>query len=47
MKDMDVVGVVAWKSGLFHFERADIRTVMRILARWYDVDVGYEGPMTR
>jgi transmembrane sensor len=39
----DVDNVVAWKNGLFHFENADIKTVMRQLARWYDVDVVYEG----
>ncbi|OQP53539.1 FecR family protein [Niastella populi] len=39
----DVDNVVAWKNGLFHFENADIRTVMRQLARWYDVEVEYEG----
>ena len=38
----DVDDVVAWKNGLFHFENADIKTVMRQLARWYDVDVVYE-----
>lgn len=35
--------VIAWKNGLFHFESADIKTVMRQLARWYDVEVVYEG----
>ena len=35
--------VVAWKNGLFHFESADIKTVMRQLARWYDVEVEYDG----
>jgi ferric-dicitrate binding protein FerR (iron transport regulator) len=39
----DVDNVVAWKNGLFHFENADLKTVMRQLARWYDVDVVYEG----
>jgi len=39
----DVDDVVAWKNGLFHFESADIKTVMRQLARWYDVEVVYEG----
>lgn len=39
----DVDNVVAWKNGLFHFESADVKTVMRQLARWYDVDVVYEG----
>jgi hypothetical protein len=38
----DVDNVVAWKNGLFHFESADIKTVMRQLARWYDVEVVYE-----
>jgi len=43
LDDVDTDGVVAWKNGLFHFEKADIKTVMRMLARWYDVEVMYEG----
>jgi ferric-dicitrate binding protein FerR (iron transport regulator) len=35
----DVDDVVAWKNGLFHFESTDLKTVMRQLARWYDVEV--------
>jgi len=35
--------VVAWKNGYFHFDNADIQTVMRQLARWYDVEVKYDG----
>ena len=34
---------VAWKDGFFEFEGVSIETVMRQLARWYDVDVEYEG----
>jgi len=34
---------VAWKNGYFHFDNADIQTVMRQLARWYDVEVKYDG----
>ncbi len=45
-QEVDAEGVIAWKNGLFHFERADIHTVMKMLARWYDVDVFYEGPVT-
>ncbi|HEX9511263.1 MAG TPA: FecR domain-containing protein [Puia sp.] len=45
-QEVDADGVIAWKNGLFHFERADIRTVMKMLARWYDVDILYEGPVT-
>jgi len=34
---------LAWKNGFFAFANADLPTVMRQLARWYDVDVNYEG----
>jgi len=40
---VDVDGVVAWKNGLFRFKGADLGTVMRQIARWYDVDVEYQG----
>lgn len=35
--------VMAWKNGLFSFDRADIKTVMRQLSRWYNVDIEYTG----
>ena len=38
--------IMAWKNGLFQFDSADIQTVMRQLARWYDVQVSYEGNIT-
>lgn len=45
--DPDVVDVaMAWRNGYFSFDRDDIRTVMRQIARWYDVTVRYEGPVT-
>lgn len=34
---------VAWKNGLFNFEGADLRSVLRQLERWYDITVRYEG----
>jgi transmembrane sensor len=43
---VDTDGVVAWKNGYFHFDKADIRAVMRQLARWYDLEVRYEGVMS-
>ncbi|HEY0669012.1 MAG TPA: FecR domain-containing protein, partial [Sphingobacteriaceae bacterium] len=39
----DTEGSIAWKNGFFYFKDADIKTVMRQLSRWYDVDVEYEG----
>jgi transmembrane sensor len=35
--------VIAWKDGFFFYRHADITGVMRQLARWYDVEVVYEG----
>lgn len=43
VKDPDANGAIAWKNGYFHFDRADIQTMMRQLARWYDIDVVYDG----
>ncbi len=42
----DVDAAVAWKNGRFIFQGENIRSVMRQLARWYDVDVSYQGNVT-
>ena len=36
---------VAWKNGVFKFEDANLESVMRSVARWYDLDVTYEGTL--
>ncbi|OQP53537.1 FecR family protein [Niastella populi] len=38
----DINQVMAWRNGVFHFEKADIQTVMRQISRWYDVEVVYK-----
>jgi len=43
IKDADVQQAVAWKDGLFSFTDANLPMVMRQLARWYDLQVKYEG----
>lgn len=45
VKNVDVDEVVAWKNGFFYFEDNNIQEVMRQLARWYDVDIKYEGKL--
>ena len=42
-KDADMDKAVAWKNGLFDFEEDDIQTVMRQLARWYNINIVYAG----
>ncbi len=41
----DTESVIAWKNGYFKFNQADLPGVMRQLARWYDIDVNFEGPI--
>lgn len=41
--NVDAENSVAWKNGYFRFDKADIRSVMRQIARWYDVEVEYRG----
>ena len=39
----DLDDVLAWKNGEFRFSGEKIQTIMRQLARWYDVEVEYQG----
>ena len=41
--NVDIEEVVAWKNGYFQFTGASLQQVMRQIARWYDVDISYEG----
>jgi transmembrane sensor len=43
VNEVDADESIAWKNGFFDFKGVSIETVMRQLARWYDVDVEYEG----
>ena len=39
----NVEDVIAWKNGTFNFDNADLETSLRQIARWYDVDIIFEG----
>jgi transmembrane sensor len=39
----DIDLAIAWKNGLTSFKSADIKTIMRQVERWYDVEVVYNG----
>ncbi|MDB5158825.1 MAG: fec operon regulator FecR [Mucilaginibacter sp.] len=47
LKEANLAEVIAWKNGLFHFDHADLKTVMRQVSRWYDVQVFYEGQIPK
>ncbi|GAA3990057.1 FecR family protein [Mucilaginibacter dorajii] len=40
---VDTEEAVAWKNGIFEFNGTDITTIMRQVARWYDINVTYTG----
>lgn len=42
VNNVEVEDVVAWKNGRFVFNNTDIQSVMRIVSRWYDVEIEYE-----
>ncbi|MFC3196722.1 FecR family protein [Parapedobacter deserti] len=39
----NIHAAVAWKEGRFDFDAKDLKSVMNELARWYDIEVVYEG----
>jgi len=43
INDVNPEAVTAWKDQTFYFESYDLKTIMRQFARWYDVEVAYEG----
>jgi ferric-dicitrate binding protein FerR (iron transport regulator) len=43
---VDTDQVIGWKNGEFIFRDADIQSVMKQVARWYDVDVKFETTKT-
>ena len=38
----DTVQAIAWKNGYFELDNTDLPTVMRQIARWYDVNISYQ-----
>ena len=47
IKEADIYEVMAWKNNLFIFNNENIKSIMKRLARWYDVDVVFDGDMKK
>lgn len=43
LSDVNTRLAVAWKEGEFHFEDASVPEIMNQVARWYDVEIVYQG----
>ena len=41
---VDVFPYVAWKDGLFVSQNDDLKTILRRVARWFDVEIFYQNP---
>lgn len=42
VNNIDTEEIMAWKNGLFVFKSTDLRSIMRQIARWYDIDIEYK-----
>jgi transmembrane sensor len=47
VRHADLGKELAWKTGMFEFQDDDLPTIMRQLSRWYDVNVRFEGPLSK
>ncbi|RQO74664.1 hypothetical protein DBR43_04565 [Pedobacter sp. KBW06] len=44
LKQVDVEEAISWKEGYFRFDKKDLRSIMRNISRWYDVEIVYKDP---
>ncbi len=44
---IDLDQELAWKSGLFYFKDSGIEEIMRQVARWYNIEVHYQGEISK
>lgn len=42
--DVDVYSATSWKKGIFSFNDMPLDEIMRVLARWYDIEVFFGDP---
>lgn len=47
VKTVNTTEVIDWKDGKFVFSNESIESLMRKIARWYNVEVVYEGEITK
>lgn len=42
IESIEVYDNISWKDGVFSFNQMPLKNIMKVLARWYDVDVNFE-----
>ncbi|SHL23669.1 FecR family protein [Chitinophaga jiangningensis] len=43
LKKVNAYKIASWKDGMIAFENMEVPAVMNMIARWYNVDISYEG----
>jgi len=44
---VDVKSEISWKEGVFSFRRTSLEEIMKVLSRWYDMDVEFVNPVLK
>jgi len=47
IREVNIQQAVAWKNGTFDFDNEDIQGVMRKISRWYNVEIVFEGEVSK
>jgi len=42
INEVDVASEISWKDGVFSFKGKPLKDIMKVISRWYDVDVIFE-----
>lgn len=43
VRNIDLDEAISWKNGYFMFDEESLESILRKIARWYDVDIQYKG----
>ncbi|MCX2477802.1 FecR domain-containing protein [Pedobacter sp. MC2016-15] len=43
VRNIDIDEAISWKNGYFMFDEESLESILRKIARWYDVDIQYKG----
>lgn len=47
LNNVDVYDEIAWKQGVFSFKRKSLEDIMKVLSRWYDLEVKFANPQLK
>ncbi|MGJ1368047.1 FecR family protein [Sphingobacterium spiritivorum] len=45
LQEVDPSSEISWKNGIFDFDGLSLAEAMRVISRWYDIDIRYAGPI--